>query len=178
VRTFLKMRATPDGVGLDRLCVVGVGAGATLAALWTAADAAWPPTTAGPQGGEVGAVVLVSPVWAVKGVTILPALTADPLKHDLPVLVLGGCDDRDAVRLYDQLKRSRPQAWFEQRAGHAPAMAAKITRATEASLLLMQLDTHLSGEKLAVYRAGQARPSGTDPAELVKGFFATVFARR
>lgn len=178
VRHFLKQRASDSGPSLERLCVVGVGAGATLAALWTMADAAWPPTTTGPQGGQVRAVVCISPVWAVKGVTILPALTSDPLKRDVPLLVLGGRDDRDAVRLFDQLKRSRPQAWFEQRAGQAPAMAPKLSRASDADVLLMQLDSRLSGEKLAVHRAGHPRPSSTDPGELIKGFLATVFGRK
>ena len=178
VRHFLKKRETENGPSLDRLCVIGTGAGATLAALWTMADAAWPPTTTGPQGGQVRAVVCISPVWAVKSVTVLPALSADPLKRDVPVLVLGGRDDRDAVRFFEQFKRSRPQAWFEQRAGQAPAMAPKLSRASDADVLLMQLDTRLSGEKLAVHRAGHQRPSGTDPSELIKGFLAAVLARK
>jgi alpha-beta hydrolase superfamily lysophospholipase len=178
VRHFLKGKEADSGPNLDRLCIVGAGAGATLAALWTMADAAWPPTTTGPQGGQVRAVVCISPVWAVKGVNVLPALTTDPLKRDVPVLVLGGRDDRDAVRLFDQLKRSRPQGWFEQRAGQAPAMAPKLSRATDADVLLMQFDMRLSGEKLAVHRAGHPRPSGTDPSELIKGFLAAVLVRK
>ena len=178
VRHFLKGKSNDNGPSLERLCVIGAGGGATLAALWTMADAAWPPTTTGPQGGQVRAVVCISPVWAVKGVTILPALTSDPLKRDVPVLVLAGRDDRDAVRLFDQLKRSRPQAWFEQRAGQAQALAPKLSRANDADVLLMQFDTRLSGEKLAVHRAGHPRPSSTDPSELIKGFLAAVFARK
>ena len=40
-----------------RLCMVGSGLGGTLASLWTAADAAWPPLASGPPGRQRAGLV-------------------------------------------------------------------------------------------------------------------------
>jgi len=144
VHAFLASR----GSTTNRLVVIGCGAGATFAALWTAADWAWPPIASGPQGQQVQALVLVSPVWAAKGLSLLPALGTEALRHAVPVMVLAGTGDRDAIRVYDQLKRQRPQDWFEQRAGVEKSMGKNVEGAKDASLILLQLGTTLSSEKL------------------------------
>lgn len=167
VRAFLRDQSEPGGPGLDRLVVVGVGAGASVAALWTAADAAWPPIATGPQGAQVRALVLVSPQWAPRGLTILPALNQDTVKKELPVLVVGGKGDRDAVRVYDHFKRHRPQDWFEQRVGQRPASAPKLERPVDARTVLLQVDSDESAEKLLAVRRGEA-------GELVRGFLGAV----
>lgn len=144
VHAFLASR----GSTTDRLAVVGCGAGATLAALWTATDWAWPPIASGPQGQQVRALVLVSPAWAAKGLSLLPALGTEALRRAVPVMVLAGTGDRDAIRVFDQLKRQRPQDWFDQRAGAEKSMGKNVESAKEASLILLQLGTTLSSEKL------------------------------
>jgi alpha-beta hydrolase superfamily lysophospholipase len=149
VRNFIKQRSDAGELDIDRLCVVGSGAGATLAALWTAADWAWPPIASGPQGQQVRALVLISPVWATKGLTISPALATDVLKREMPLLVIGGKDDRDATRLADQLKKQRPQKWFEQRAGQQFTTAKEVTKVGEATTFFIQVDSSLSADKLA-----------------------------
>ena len=150
----------------ENLVVVGCGAGATLATLWTAADWAWPPLASGPQGQHVQALVLVSPSWAAKGVSLQPALGTDAVKHDVAVMVLAGTQDRDAIRLFDQLKRQRPKEWFDQRAGAEFTKAKDVEKPGEATLFMMQLDTPLSGEKLV------AEP---DAAGRIKTFLSLVF---
>ena len=167
VRDFLRTQSGPDAPGLDRLVVVGIGAGATLATQWTAADASWPPLATGPQGRQVKALVLVSPDWAPRGLPILPALGQEQIKRDVPILVISGKSDKDALRVFDQLKRARPQAWFEQRAGASPAQAPKLEKAADATAVLLQIDVDESGAKLL----GSRRP---DPAELIKGFLGAV----
>lgn len=149
VHASLASRGATGRSAEGRLVVVGCGAGATLAALWTAADWAWPPLASGPQGQQVRALVLVSPVWTAKGLSLQPALATDALRREVPVMVLAGTGDRDAVRLFDQLKRQRPQGWFDQRADASVTKAKEIENPGDATLFLLQLDTTLSGEKLA-----------------------------
>ena len=167
VRDFLRMQSGWDAPGLDRLVVIGIGTGATLATQWTAADASWPPLASGPQGRQVKALVLVSPAWTPRGLPILPALGQETVKRDVPILVLAGRADKDALRVFDQLKRGRPQEWYEQRTGAGPAQAPKLEKPADATAVLLQIDADDSGEKLLASR----RP---DPAELIKGFLGAV----
>lgn len=164
VHAFLASRT---GSAPDRLVVVGCGAGATLATLWTAADWAWPPLASGPQGQQVRALALVSPSWAAKGVSLQAALASEALKHEVPVMVLGGTADRDAIRLFEQLKRQRPKEWFDQRAGAEFTKAKDVEKPGEATLFLMQLDTPLAGDKLA---------AEADTAARIKTFLSLVLA--
>ncbi len=149
VHASLVSQGAAGGSAEAPLVVIGCGAGATLAALWTAADWAWPPLASGPQGQQVKALVLVSPAWAAKGLALQPALGTDALKHKVPVMVLAGTGDRDGIRLFDQLKRQRPREWFDQRADAEFTKAKEVEKPGDATLFLVQLDTTLSGEKLA-----------------------------
>jgi hypothetical protein len=119
-----------------------------LASLWTAADSNWPPIASGPQGGQVRALVLISPPWSTKGVSFTVPLSQESLQRRIPVLVLGGKGDRDAVRLFDQFKRLRPAEWFQQRAGQDPEKAKDLADATQGSAFFIQADTSLSADKL------------------------------
>ena len=177
VRNFIHRKSEAGELDLGRLCVVGCGAGATLAALWTAADAAWPPLASGPQGEQVRALVLISPAWVAKGLSIAPAFSSEVLKKETPILVFAGTDDRDAVRLADQLKRYRPREWFDQRAGQKFTAAKEVAKSDEAkasdaaaaaSFLFIQANSKLSGDKLAAEPAVNA-------ASLVKGFLSQRF---
>lgn len=149
VRGWIKRRADADGLDLNRLCVVGCGAGGTLAALWTVADYAWPPTTSGAQGRQVRGLALISPVWAVKGVTLQPALKTDAMRREVPILVVSGKNDRDGLRLVDQFKGLRPKEWFVQEPGKKPETAEGLAAPTDATIFSVQLDTALSADKLA-----------------------------
>jgi pimeloyl-ACP methyl ester carboxylesterase len=170
VRNFIKQKSDAGELDIDRLCVVGSGAGATLAALWTAADWAWPPIASGPQGRQVQALVFVSPVWATKGLTISPALSMDALKRQVPIMVIAGRDDRDATRLVDQLKKQRPKEWFEQRIGQPIAKAKDLEQVADATIFFMQADSTLSADKLA------AEPSAA-AAEKIKTFLSLVLGK-
>lgn len=153
---FLLARGDIDDSGKHPLAIVGCGAGATLAALWTAADWGWPPIASGPQGQQVRALVMVSPVWAAKGLGIQPALATEALKQDVPTMLLAGKSDRDTTRLFDQLRKQRPDGWF-QRIGSETTRAAdrrkedakkSDSEPPAETLFLFQLDTTLSGEEL------------------------------
>jgi pimeloyl-ACP methyl ester carboxylesterase len=167
VHAFLVSRGAAGGSAEAPLAVIGCGAGATLAALWTATDWAWPPLASGPQGQQVKALVLVSPAWAAKGLALQPALGTDAVKHEVPVMVLAGTGDRDAIRLFDQLKQKRPREWFDQRADKEFTKAKDVEKPGDATLFLVQLDTTLSGEKLAA--EAEAAPRIKTFLELVLG---------
>lgn len=150
VYRWIEEQADAGVLSSDRLCVVGCGEGGTLAALWTVADAAWPATTRGPQGGHVRAVVLISPVISIKGgVSILPALKTDLFRRSLPILLLTGSSDRDAKKLTDQLKGLRPKEWMVQGPGQQKDQADGVEKAADASIFCMHSSSPLSGDKFA-----------------------------
>lgn len=149
VHGFLVERGDIDARGERPLVVVGCGAGATLAALWTAADWSWPPLASGGQGQHVRALVMVSPLWAAKGLPLQPALASDALKRDVPLMLIGGRNDRDTVRLFEQVKKHRPTAWFDQRPDGGFTKAKDVHDTLDnATLFLMQLEQELSGQAL------------------------------
>ena len=135
---------------MDRLHVVGVGLGAALAAGWTADDANWPDAVSGPQGRQVRGLVLISPDVAPRGFSLLKPLEQEALKRSIPILILGGRDEKDADRIFDQLKRQRPQAWFRKPVKGAPERAEKLEDSSKATLFQIEIDTTAEGEKLAV----------------------------
>lgn len=163
VRNWIKRQTDDDGPDINRLCVVGCGAGGTLAALWTVADYAWQPTTSGPQGRQVRGLAVISPVWTVKGVTLQPALKADALRREVPILVVSGKNDRDGLRLVEQFKGLRPKEWFTQEPGKKPETAEGLAAPTDATIFSVQLDTPLSADKLAA-------DESTNAAEVVATF--------
>lgn len=149
VRGWIKQKSEAGSLTIDRLCVVGCGLGATLASMWSAADWNWPPTTSGPQGRQVRALALISPVWATKGVSMSLPLKSDAIQHSVPIMVLAGKGDRDAIRLFDQLKRFRPNAWFQQRIEQPAAKARNPVAATDATVFFIETETSLKGDDLA-----------------------------
>jgi alpha-beta hydrolase superfamily lysophospholipase len=171
VRSWIKQKSDGGTLDIDRLCVVGCGLGGTLASMWTAADWNWPPTTTGPQGQQVRALALISPVWATKGISMSVPLTSDAIQHAIPLMVVAGKGDRDAIRLFDQLKRFRPSEWFQQRAGMPAEKAKDLEDPADGTAFFIQIDTTLTADKLA-----------NDPAlhvaDQIKTFFALALARK
>lgn len=143
----------------ERLCVVGSGLGGTLASLWTAADAAWPPVATGPQGGLVRGLALISPAYTVKGATLGPALQSPALSRTTPLVILAGESDRDAARIFDQFKRFRPDGWFELETDGKSTQAGKVTDPKkDASVFLFRYATKDSADALATAGAAAFTP--------------------
>jgi dienelactone hydrolase len=157
VRRWIKRKSDAGELDINRLCVVGCGAGATLAALWTVTDSLWLPTATGPQGRQVRALALVSPAWAFKGVSLQPAIKSEVIRHDVPILVVSGTSDRDGLRLIEQFKALRPKAWFIQGPGNRQESAKDVEKKpTDATFFSVQIDTTLSADKLAADRSTNA----------------------
>lgn len=175
VRNWIRGRAAEDNLAVDRLVLVGSGLGAAIAAQWAIADAAWPDLASGPQGRHVRGLVFVSPTWVTRGFSVSPMLANEPVRRTLPVLVIGGANDADAVKLYDQLKRQRPDEWSEKRAGQPLANAPKLKQDSLPSLYLRQFDTELSGDRLAAVVPKDGR-GGNLPVDIIVGFVGRVTA--
>jgi pimeloyl-ACP methyl ester carboxylesterase len=154
---------------LDQLYVVGSGLGATVAATWTVLDAAWPPIASGKQGGDVKGLVMIDPAFVTKGFSIAKPLAVEPVKSSLPIMIIGGGEDRDASKVFDQLKRARPSGWYDSRMFDAEARRnTSPAKDSEASLLFLKLGGKLAGDQLAAARS--ADPRQPDPAKLILAF--------
>jgi alpha-beta hydrolase superfamily lysophospholipase len=181
VRNWIHARIAEGRLAKAPLFVVGSGLGASIAASWTAADAMWPDIASGPQGREVAGLVMISPAFATKGYSLAPALATDTLKRFVPVLVIAATDDRDAIKVFDQMKRQRPKEWFDGRhpkttdtdAGKEASPAA----ASEATLLLLTSSAGRKGDTLAALRSADPRLRGGDPATLIPGFIRIAGSR-
>jgi pimeloyl-ACP methyl ester carboxylesterase len=101
VKTFLLKENDKGALNIERLCVVGVEMGATVAVQWAALDWSWPTLNTGKQGQDVKGLVLISPEWGYKGVRINDAV-ADPNIRTLPMLIVTG---RRNNRLFQEAKR-------------------------------------------------------------------------
>ena len=176
VHNWIKQQTAEDKVPSQPLFVVGSGLGASLAASWTAADFLWPDLATGPQGRTVTALIMVSPTCTSKGYSIAPALTSEAVRRAVPLLVIAGAEDRDAVKVFDQLKRQRPKDWFDSRHPFGDEKDASPVKAADASLLLLVNPASRSGDALAAQRSPDPRARGGDPAALIIGFMKIAAA--
>jgi pimeloyl-ACP methyl ester carboxylesterase len=153
VRSFLVGKNDKEELNLNRLCLVGLGMGATVAVNWAAQDWVAPSLTVGKQGQDVKALVLVSPRWKDHGITIQDALKLASFKQSIAwMLVCGDTDTTskggagaanrsdagavaDAQRIFKQLERFHPQP--------APGKAAKVS-----DLVTISQPSALQGGKL------------------------------
>ena len=170
VRMWLEEKGAEDGPNLDQLCVIGSGLGGTLAAIWTAADWNWIPNTQGPQGQQVRALILISPVWSGPGISITNALNArttfnklevKPLLERLPVMIIAGSNDRQSSQLFHRLKGARPTSWFMESENGMPQQSKKhdLPNQKKTGILKFQeLPTSLRADKLASLPSGDRTP--------------------
>lgn len=119
VRKFLVGKNDAGELNLNKLCLVGVGMGANVAVCWTAKDWSAPPLAVGKQGQDVKGLVLVSPKWNYRGLSL-----ANPLKHpairaQISTMIVCGVEDkkatRDAKNIYKILERFHPEPPRDQR---------------------------------------------------------------
>jgi pimeloyl-ACP methyl ester carboxylesterase len=112
VRSFLVGKNDEGELNLNKLSLVGVGLGATVAVNWAAQDWSAPPLLVGKQGQDVKALVLVSPQWKYRGIMLQQALRIAELKQGAAWMLIYGDQDpdqaTDAKRIYRQLERFHP----------------------------------------------------------------------
>lgn len=112
VRGFLVGKNDEGQLNLNKLCLVGVGLGATVAVNWAAQDWSAPPLLVGKQGQDVKALVLISPQWKNRGILLQQALRMADLKKGAAWMLIFGEQDpdqaADARRIFRQLEKFHP----------------------------------------------------------------------
>jgi pimeloyl-ACP methyl ester carboxylesterase len=113
VRSFLVAKNDAGELNLNKLCLVGAGMGANVAANWAAQDWAAPALAIGKQGQDVKALALVSPSWSYKGLSMQAPLRFRPLAQNAAWLIIYGEEDdkvkADVRRIEKQLERYHPE---------------------------------------------------------------------
>jgi pimeloyl-ACP methyl ester carboxylesterase len=112
VRHWMVGKNDEGEFNLNKLGVVGAGMGASVAANWAGQDWAMPPLATGKQGQDVQALVLISPRWTYRGLSMQPPLQLITLKQNVAWLLVYGAEDvdarADARRIHQQLERFHP----------------------------------------------------------------------
>lgn len=113
VRGFLVGKNDDGELNLNKLCLVGVGLGATVAVNWAAQDWSAPALLIGKQGQDVKALVLVSPQWKFRGVPLQQAMRRPDLKKQVAWMLVYGeqnpKQEADINRILRQLERYHPE---------------------------------------------------------------------
>jgi pimeloyl-ACP methyl ester carboxylesterase len=113
VRSFLVSKNDAGELNLNKLCLVGAGMGANVAANWAAQDWAAPALAIGKQGQDVKALVLISPRWSFKGLSMQAPMRFRALMQNAAWLVIYGEEDAkvktDVRRITKQLERFHPE---------------------------------------------------------------------
>lgn len=119
IRSFLVDKNDAGELNLNKLCLVGSGMGASVAANWALVDWTTPPLLQVKQGQDVKAVVLISPRWSYNGLSMQEPMRFAPLKQNVAWLLICGAQDSkvkaDFERIQKQLERFHPAT--EKKAG-------------------------------------------------------------
>jgi pimeloyl-ACP methyl ester carboxylesterase len=147
VRSFLVDKNDDGELNLNKLCLVGSGMGANVAANWALTDWSYPPLAVGKQGQDVKAIAMISPRWAYNGLLMQGPMQFRALKERVAwMLVYGDKDPKfkaDAVRIRGQLERFHP--------------ATDDTGAKRTSgLTILGINTRLQGDSLLTQVGGAA----------------------
>jgi pimeloyl-ACP methyl ester carboxylesterase len=147
VRSFLVDKNDDGELNLNKLCLVGSGMGASVAANWALTDWSYPPLAVGKQGQDVKAIALISPRWAYEGLLMQGPMQFRALKARVAwMLVYGDKDPKfkaDATRLKNQLERFHP--------------ATDDTGAKRTSgFTMLGINTRLQGDSLLTQVGGAA----------------------
>ena len=139
VRGFLVQKNDEGELNLNKLCLVGSGMGANVAASWALTDWSYPPLAVGKQGQDVKAIAMISPRWTYNGLLMQNPMKSLPLKERVAWLIAYGDKDSkfqtDAVKIERQLEKFHPAT---------DAAGAKRTR----GLAVVKVNTRLQGDSL------------------------------
>jgi pimeloyl-ACP methyl ester carboxylesterase len=108
---FLRQRNNAKELNIDKLVLIGAEMGAEVAVNWAQTDWSWPVLPGAPkQGQDVKAIVLLSPQWSFRGMSISSAIGNHEFVSQLSWLIIVGEQDSkffpDAKRLYTALQRT------------------------------------------------------------------------
>jgi pimeloyl-ACP methyl ester carboxylesterase len=176
VKEFLWKKNNAEQLNLDKLCVVGVGMGASVAldfALYDALGYEQRVPAYGPLklGRFLKAMVLVSPEWSFRGLNTRLALASPDVQKNISVMILVGARskdsegnvDREAVKAIDDARRFND---FFAKFHPEPEVDKdkEVDKRDLRTLWYGRLDTTLQGTKLL------DAPLKTPPPQLIGQF--------
>jgi len=119
VRKFLVGKNDAGELNLNKLCLVGVGMGANVAVHWAAKDWNTPPLAVSKQGQDVKGLVLVSPKWTYRSLSMVKPMKYPAIRSQISTMIVCGVEDkkatRDAKNIYKILERYHPEPPRDQR---------------------------------------------------------------
>lgn len=139
IRSFLVSKNDQGELNLNKLCLVGSGMGASIAANWALKDWTAPPLAIVKQGQDVKAIVLISPSWSFNGLSFQAPMRFAPLKQNVAWLLMCGGEDTkaqgDLRRIFKQLERFHPEP-------------SRATGKQQSSLVVIEWPSKLQGDLL------------------------------
>ena len=142
IKKFIIEENNAGQLNLRKLCLVGAEMGAAVAINWAALDWSWPPLATGPQGQDVKGLVLITPVWSHKGMTIVDASNHPAVQGSIATaIIVGGKNPaslREAQRINGILERNHEDY----------SKAPLQVRQEKQTLFFRPLATSLQGTKM------------------------------
>ena len=142
IKKFIIDENNEQKLNLRKLCVVGAELGAAVAVNWAALDWSWPPLATGPQGQDVSGLVLLTPIWGYKGMSIVNATQQPSVQRSIATMIIVGSKDtanfNEARRLHQILER------FHEDLSKAPVNV----RQEKQDLFFITPPTSLQGTKM------------------------------
>lgn len=112
-KRFLIQKNNAGELNIEKLCVLGIDVGATVALDWARLDWSWPVYPGLKQGQDVKSLILVSPKWSVPGLNVQAAMSHPAVARMLSIYLMVGKDSQkdmaDAQRMYNIFARSHPK---------------------------------------------------------------------
>lgn len=153
VRSFLVGKNDAGELNLNKLCLVGSGMGASVAANWALQDWNWPPLAIGKQGQDVKAVVSISPRWSLNGLSFQLPMRDRQLKENVAWLLVYGSElprvAADVRRIEKQLERFHPEAEAAGTQGLSSLQVVALASKLQGSTLLRQIGTPIEDQIVA-----------------------------
>lgn len=113
IRGFLVGKNDKEEINLNKLSIIGIGLGASIATNWAANDWSVPPLAVGKQGQDVKALVMVSPRWKNRGLLMQRAIRQPGVQRRVALMLIFGRDDRDSkadvLRIKKQVEKYHPE---------------------------------------------------------------------
>jgi pimeloyl-ACP methyl ester carboxylesterase len=144
VKKFLLQKNNDGEVNIEMLTVIAADVSSIVALNWSVSDWSWPVTTAGKQGQDVKALVLLSPVLSYKKLNANSTLTTPTISRVLSLMIAVGEKDRKALseasRIHSRIEKLRPPLSKD------PKDKEEVARKKD--LFLIKAETDLQGTKL------------------------------
>jgi pimeloyl-ACP methyl ester carboxylesterase len=100
---FLRQKNNAKELNIDKLAIIGAEMGAAVAINWAQSDWSWPILPGAPkQGQDVKALILLSPQWSFRGLSVGSAIGNRDFAGRLSWMILAGEQD---PKVYPETKR-------------------------------------------------------------------------